>query len=123
MATKPTSLIRKGWNWLVPTGKWKLLLITMTVIAAAAYIASLKLNLAAERRGRAEDAAQVATERADALQTASTGRSEANGVRSEARRHIAAETATKRKQLDDALEANRAWADQPVPRAVADSLR
>jgi type II secretory pathway pseudopilin PulG len=123
MALKPSSLIRKAWDWLVPTGKWKLLLVTLTVIAAAAYIVSLKLNLSAERRGRAEDAAQVAQERSDALQTASTARSAANEDRSTARRQIATETATKRKQLDDALAANQDWANQPVPRAVADSLR
>lgn len=123
MATKPRTLISKGWNWLVPTGRWKLALITMTVIAAAAYIASLKLNLAAERQGRADDARVVAEQRADALQTASTGRTAANEARSSARKTIATETATKKKELDDALAANPDWANQPVPRAVADSLR
>jgi hypothetical protein len=123
MASRLTKAASAAWKWVGPGGKWKLLLGAITALAILTYVVSLKLNLDAERRGRAEDAARVATERADALQTASTGRSAANEARSSARRQIATETTAKRRELDAALEANRAWADQPVPRAVADSLR
>jgi hypothetical protein len=95
----------------------------MTALAILAYVVSLKLNLEAEKAGRANDAAIVATERADALQTAATGRTAANGERSTARRQIATDQTSKRNTLDAALEANRDWANQPVPAAVADSLR
>lgn len=123
MKLNPIPLITKGWKWIGPGGNWKLVLGALTALAILTYIASLKLNLSAERRGRAEDAAHVATERSDALQTASTARQSGNEARSVARSQITAETATKRKTLDEALAHNRAWADQPVPADVAASLQ
>lgn len=123
MASRLRKMASGAWSWIGPGGNWKLVLGALTALAILAYVVSLKLNLAAERQGRANDAAVVATERADALQTASTGRTEANGERSVARRQITADQSTKRNELDAALAANQGWASQPVPRAVADSLR
>jgi hypothetical protein len=123
MASKVRNMASAAWSWIGPGGNWKLVLGALTALAILAYVVSLKLNLAAERQGRADDAAQVATERSDALQTASTGRSVANNTRAADRQTIATEQTSKRKQLDDALAANQAWANQPVPPAVADSLR
>lgn len=123
MALKVRNIASAAWSWIGPGGNWKLVLGAMTALAILAYVVSLKLNLSAERRGRAEDAAHVATERSDALQTASTARQSGNEARSVARSQITAETATKRKTLDEALAHNRAWADQPVPADVAASLQ
>jgi hypothetical protein len=43
--------------------------------------------------------------------------------RSAANAAAARESARKAEQLEDALERNRAWADQPVPKDVQDALR
>lgn len=123
MAVKPKNYLSAAWQWIGPGGKWKLLLGALTALAILAYVVSLKLNLAACQTDFANYQTSVAKERSDALETASTARQSANGARSEARHQVTADHSTKRKQLDAALEANRAWADQPVPSAVIDSLR
>lgn len=112
-----------AWSWIGPGGNWKLVLGALTALAILAYVASLKLNLAAERQGRADDAALVATERADALQTASTARGEANTARASHRSQIVTDQHSRKGQLDAAITANPAWANEPVPPAVIDSLR
>lgn len=121
-ATSKTSVFT-GLGRLIPTGRWLSALVTLMVAAVALYIVSLKLDLAAEREGRATDRAEVAEASAVALETASTARQSANQTRSTDRAAIAAETAVQREHLNEALTANPEWASQPVPAAVADSLR
>lgn len=123
MAFKPKGRLAAVLGWVGPGAKWKLLGLLILGLATAAYITSLRLNLSAVRTEFANYRTEVAERERQALQTASTGRSVANGVRSEARQKITTEQSAKRKELDDALNANLGWANQPVPRAVADSLR
>lgn len=123
MAFKPKAAVAAAWSWIGPGAKWKLLGLAILALATAAYITSLRLNLSAVRTEYANYRAEVAERERQALQTAATGRTEANGVRSSARKEITAAQSAKRKELDDALNANTDWANQPVPRAVADSLR
>ena len=123
MASRSRKYASAAWSWIGPGGNWKLVLGALTALAILAVIVSLKLNLAAERQGRADDATRVAQEQSSALQQAHTGRGEANTIRSSGRSAITMDQTKRKGQLDAAINANPAWANQPLPDDVISSLQ
>lgn len=88
------------------------LLIVATIVAGVCEYGYRKATVeATQQRDRADqlDATLKATQRADRAKQARLDK-------------LAADESKNKEKLDNALDANRAWADAPVPDAVFDSL-
>lgn len=106
-------------------GGWKWLAGAITALLAAASIAYLSMALHSARTER--DAAQATVAARDGeialLRRARAADEASEQVRVIYRDRATAEATERMGKTNEALKANPDWANQPVPSAVADSLR
>ena len=92
----------------------------MVAMGFGAYVAHQTTKARAER---AEQAAATLSAEVKSLKTASAARDAADRVRDTNRTLVAQRTKENNAKLETALGASPEWRDEPVPAAVADSLR
>jgi len=117
-----TSALVLGW---LRGGGWKLIAGAMTALAIAGSIVWLTTSLHSARTELSEAKATIEARDGEIalLRRARVADDQAEQVRVIYRDRVTVEATQRTDKTNEALKANPDWANQPVPPAVADSLR